>query len=47
MFLNWFVTEQVEEEASALEIVEKLKMIPEKSGAIFQLDKELGKRGRD
>jgi len=47
VFLQWFVTEQVEEEASALEIVEKLKMIPEKSGAIFQLDKELGKRGRD
>ncbi len=47
VFLNWFVTEQVEEEASASEIVDKLKMIPEKSGGMFQLDKELGKRGGD
>lgn len=44
IFLQWFVSEQVEEEANATEILEKLKMIPEKSGAIFQFDKELGKR---
>ena len=47
VFLNWFVTEQVEEEASALTIVEKLKQIPEKSGGIWFLDKELGKRGKE
>lgn len=44
IFLQWFISEQVEEEANATEILEKLKMIPEKSGAIFQIDKELGKR---
>jgi ferritin len=45
IFLQWFINEQVEEEASATEVLEKLKMIPEKSGAIFYIDKELGKRG--
>ncbi|HWR39392.1 MAG TPA: ferritin, partial [Patescibacteria group bacterium] len=44
IFLQWFVTEQIEEEASATEILEKLKLIPEKSGALFYMDKELGKR---
>jgi ferritin len=44
IFLQWFITEQVEEEASASEIVERLKMIPEKSGALLYIDKELGKR---
>jgi ferritin len=45
IFLQWFISEQVEEESNATLILEKLKMIPEKSGAIFQFDKELGKRG--
>ena len=44
VFLHWFVTEQVEEEASALEIVEKLKLIDNNSPAILFLDAELGKR---
>ncbi|MGE5263881.1 MAG: ferritin [Acidobacteriota bacterium] len=43
--LQWFITEQVEEEANASEYVAKLKMIGESSNAIFMLDKELGKRG--
>jgi ferritin len=43
-FLQWFISEQVEEEARATEYVEKLKMIGESSNAIFMLDKELGKR---
>ncbi len=43
--LQWFIAEQVEEEANASEIVEKLKMIGESSNAIFMLDHELGKRG--
>ncbi len=41
--LQWFVTEQVEEEAHASSIVEKLKMVSGTNG-IFYLDKELGKR---
>lgn len=44
ILLQWFITEQVEEEATASAILEKIKMIPEKSGGLFYLDKELGKR---
>lgn len=44
ILLQWFITEQVEEEATASSILDKLKMIPEKSGALFYMDKELGKR---
>ena len=43
-FLDWFVEEQVEEEASASEIVEKLKMIGDNNGGLLHLDKHLGKR---
>lgn len=42
--LQWFLTEQVEEEATAKGILEKLKMIPERTAAILYLDKELGSR---
>lgn len=44
--LNWFIDEQVEEEASMSEIIDKLKLI-EGSGrghGIMMLDKELGAR---
>lgn len=43
-FLQWFVSEQVEEEASAAEIVEKLKLIKNDTSGLFMLDAELGKR---
>lgn len=45
VFLQWFITEQVEEEASALAIVEKLKMVKESKQGLLMLDRELGKRG--
>ena len=44
MFLQWFVTEQVEEEKNAGDVVETLKMVGDKSEAIFLLDRELGQR---
>jgi len=44
IFLQWFVTEQVEEEASADEIVQKLKLVGNQGNAIFMLDRELGSR---
>jgi ferritin len=44
VFLQWFVTEQVEEEKSADEIVQKLKRISDVPGGLFMLDKELGQR---
>ena len=47
IFLQWFISEQVEEEANAAEIVAQLKMIGDKSvGGLFQLDHALGHRGK-
>ena len=43
-FLQWFVTEQVEEEDTVLTIVERFKMAGEHPGALFMLDRELGSR---
>ena len=42
--LQWFIDEQVEEEASADEIVQKLKLIGEQGSGLFMMDNELGKR---
>jgi len=44
IFLQWFVQEQVEEEASANEILQKLNIIGNEPSALFVLDSELGKR---
>jgi ferritin len=44
IFLQWFVTEQVEEESSVDEVVQELKRIQDNSGALFMLDRELGQR---
>ena len=43
-FFQWFVKEQVEEEASADEIVQKLKLVGGGGNALFVLDKEMGAR---
>ncbi len=43
-FLQWFVTEQVEEEANAVEILEKLKMIGDRGSGLLMLDHKLGSR---
>ncbi len=43
-FLNWFVDEQVEEEASMEGFVNKLKLIDGKGNGLLMLDKELGAR---
>ncbi len=44
VFLQWFVTEQVEEEASALEIVEKLRLVADSAQGLLMLDGILGQR---
>ncbi len=44
VFLQWFITEQVEEEATVLEIVEKLKLIGDWKGGLIMIDNELSKR---
>jgi ferritin len=43
-FLQWFVTEQVEEEESASDLAEKLKLIGGDGNGLLMLDKELGQR---
>jgi len=43
-FLQWFVSEQVEEEASADEVVQKLKLVGDAPGGLFMLDREMGQR---
>jgi len=43
-FLEWFVTEQVEEESNADQIVQQLKLANGAPGALFMLDRELGQR---
>ena len=43
--LQWFIKEQVEEEKSAGEIVEQLKVIGDHSTALLMLDRQLGARG--
>lgn len=42
-FLQWFVAEQVEEEASALDVLNKVRFVEGGQG-LFMLDRELGQR---
>lgn len=42
--LQWFIDEQVEEEASADELLQKLKLIGKNGNGLFMLDQELGQR---
>jgi ferritin len=44
--LQWYVTEQVEEEASISEIVDHLHAVGDKGGAIWYLDSRMAKRGQ-
>ena len=44
IFLQWFVSEQVEEEDSANDVVEKIKLMGDARGGLFMLDRELGQR---
>lgn len=39
-FLQWYINEQVEEEATATDIVNKLKLISSDSSALFMMDQE-------
>jgi ferritin len=44
ILLQWFVTEQVEEEATAGKIVDTLKKIGDSTNGQYMLDRELGRR---
>ncbi len=43
-FLQWFVSEQVEEEASVDGVLQRLKLAGDRGGGMFMLDQELGSR---
>ncbi|MBN2050195.1 MAG: ferritin [Spirochaetales bacterium] len=44
VFLHWFVDEQVEEEATADEVIQKIKQVQDSGNGLYMLDRELGKR---
>lgn len=44
IMLQWFITEQVEEEASALKVIELLRRIGDSGYGLIMADRELGKR---
>jgi ferritin len=43
-FLQWFVTEQMEEENQFQTILDKLKIVGDEGRSLYMLDKELGKK---
>ena len=43
-FLQWFVSEQVEEEATITAIIDQLKLVKDSQSGMFLMDKELGAR---
>jgi ferritin len=47
IMLQWFITEQVEEEKNAAQIIDTLKLIDAHGTAVLMLDKQLGKRGKE
>lgn len=44
LFLQWYIKEQVEEEASASSVLETLRMIKSDANALLLLDRELSQR---
>jgi ferritin len=47
IMLQWFITEQVEEELNATTIIAQLKMIGARETAMLMLDHDLGKRSAE
>jgi ferritin len=43
-FLQWFVAEQVEEEASVNEVLQQIELMVDAPGGIFMLDRQLASR---
>src|SRR6266568_3537141 len=44
IFLQWFITEQIEEEENDRELIGKLKLIGDNGYGLLMLDNELGQR---
>lgn len=47
VFLEWFVNEQVEEEASTRAVIDQLKMVDGNPNGLFMIDRELSARQLD
>ena len=43
-FINWYISEQVEEEANARDVITKLKMFGDEKASLYHLDCDLAKR---
>jgi len=43
-FMQWFVSEQVEEESSASKLLDRMKLIGDNKNGLLMLDRELGMR---
>ncbi len=43
-FINWYISEQVEEEAQVLDVIKKIKFFGTDCTILYHLDKELGER---
>lgn len=44
IFLQWFITEQIEEEANVNNVINKLKLMADAPGGLFMIDNELAQR---
>lgn len=44
VFLEWFVTEQVEEEAAAQAVIDQLRLVEGSPNGLFMIDRELASR---
>lgn len=47
VMLQWFIEEQVEEEANAKSVLDKLETLKDSPSSIYWIDKELKKRGKE
>jgi ferritin len=47
VLLHWFITEQVEEDKNAADIVQQLELIDARGTAVLMLDHQLGGRGKE
>ncbi len=47
IFLQWFVTEQVEEEDSVGSVLEQIRMVGDTKHGLYMLDRELGQRSAE
>jgi len=41
-YLQWYINEQIEEESTSRDILDKIRLAGEQKGGLFMIDKELG-----